>query len=53
MPAERLAFVPHDIFAVPFEQIAPITVRREKIVAIDSLVDRRRLRQLDLAVLDD
>lgn len=53
MPAERLAFMPHDIFAVPFEEIAPITVRRKKIVAIDSLVDPGCLRQLDLAALDD
>jgi hypothetical protein len=29
------------------------TVRAGKIVAIDSLADPTRLRQLDLAVLDD
>jgi RNA polymerase sigma-70 factor, ECF subfamily len=28
-PAERLAFVLHDIFAVPFEEIAPIVERTE------------------------
>jgi DNA-directed RNA polymerase specialized sigma24 family protein len=26
-PAERLAFVLHDIFAVPFDEIAPIVDR--------------------------
>ena len=26
-PAERLAFVLHDIFAVPFDEIAPIVER--------------------------
>jgi hypothetical protein len=33
-PPERLAFVLHDIFAVPFEAIAPIlepTFRRDKV----------------------
>jgi RNA polymerase sigma-70 factor (ECF subfamily) len=29
-PAERLAFVLHDIFAVPFEEIAPIVDRSEE-----------------------
>jgi len=78
LPAERLAFVLHDRFAVPFEEIAPIltlvngaagivsrgpggrpfsvmgfTVRHGKIVEIDILADPSRLRQLDLAVLDD
>jgi RNA polymerase sigma factor (sigma-70 family) len=41
-PAERLAFVLHDMFSVPFEEIAPI-VGRSPTAA----------RQLDLAVLDD
>jgi len=27
MPAERLGFVVHDTFAVPFEEIAPIASR--------------------------
>jgi RNA polymerase sigma factor (sigma-70 family) len=26
-PAERVAFVPHDVFAVPFEEIAPMIER--------------------------
>jgi hypothetical protein len=30
-----------------------VTVRRHKIVEIDILADPARLRQLDLAVLDD
>jgi hypothetical protein len=38
-PAERLAFVLHDMFAVPFEQIA----------AIDILSDPGRIARLDLA----
>jgi RNA polymerase sigma factor (sigma-70 family) len=29
-PAERLAFVLHDIFAVPFDEIAPIVERRDR-----------------------
>jgi RNA polymerase sigma factor (sigma-70 family) len=41
-PAERLAFVLHDMFAVPFDEIA----------AIDVLTDRDRLSRLDLTVLD-
>ncbi len=28
-PAERLAFVLHDIFAVPFDEIAPLVERSE------------------------
>jgi RNA polymerase sigma factor (sigma-70 family) len=93
-PAERLAFVLHDMFAMPFDEIAPIvgrspaltfarlspfvrpalvngvagvvvapggrpfsvmafTVRDGRIVEIDALADPARLRELDLAVLDD
>ncbi len=89
-PAERVAFVPHDMFAVPFDEIAPITRQREvvdaflaqaapvdgaagavwpaggrprvvfaftiargKIVAIDLLADRARLRELDLVVRNE
>jgi DNA-directed RNA polymerase specialized sigma24 family protein len=75
-PAERLAFVLHDIFGAPFDEITPIvdrspeaarqlasrarrrvqvggiTVRNRRIVAIDILADRDRLRELDLTVLD-
>jgi RNA polymerase sigma factor (sigma-70 family) len=41
-PAERLAFVLHDIFAVPFEQIAPIVDRTP--VAAKKLASRARHR---------
>ncbi len=80
-PAERLAFVLHDTFAVPFDEIAPIVGRspaaarqlgsrarrrvqradpvpdadltRQREVVDAFLADPERLRQLDLAVLDD
>lgn len=41
-PAERLAFVLHDIFAVPFDQIAPIVERSE--TATRQLASRARRR---------
>jgi RNA polymerase sigma factor (sigma-70 family) len=41
-PAERLAFVLHDIFAVPFEEIAPIVERSPG--AARQLASRARLR---------
>src|SRR5919107_1755639 len=41
-PAERLAFVLHDMFAVPFEEIAPIVGRSE--VAARQLATRARRR---------
>ena len=41
-PAERLAFVLHDIFAVPFEEIAPIVGRTP--VAARQLASRARRR---------
>src|SRR3712207_6609878 len=41
-PAERLAFVLHDIFSVPFEEIAPIVGRSE--VAARQLASRARRR---------
>ena len=41
-PAERLAFVLHDMFAVPFEQIAPIVNRSP--VAARQLASRARHR---------
>ena len=41
-PAERLAFVLHDIFDVPFEQIAPIVDRSEP--ATRQLASRARRR---------
>jgi RNA polymerase sigma-70 factor (ECF subfamily) len=41
-PAERLAFVMHDMFAVPFEEIAPIVGRSE--TATRQLASRARRR---------
>lgn len=41
-PAERLAFVLHDLFGMPFEQIAPIMDRTP--VATRKLASRARLR---------
>jgi RNA polymerase sigma-70 factor (ECF subfamily) len=41
-PAERLAFVLHDVFGVPFEEIAPIIDRSP--VAARKLASRARLR---------
>jgi RNA polymerase sigma-70 factor (ECF subfamily) len=41
-PAERLAFVLHDMFAVPFERIAPVVGRTP--VATRQLVSRARRR---------
>jgi RNA polymerase sigma factor (sigma-70 family) len=41
-PAERVAFVLHDMFAVPFEQIAPIVERSE--MATRQLASRARRR---------
>jgi RNA polymerase sigma factor (sigma-70 family) len=41
-PAERLAFVLHDIFAVPFDQIAPIVER--EVAAARQLANRARRR---------
>jgi RNA polymerase sigma factor (sigma-70 family) len=55
-PAERLAYVLKDVFAVPFEQIAPILGRSE--VATRQLASRARRRlqdpepRADLAVAD-
>ena len=41
-PAERLAFVLHDMFAIPFEEIAPIVERSP--AATRKLASRARLR---------
>ena len=41
-PAERLAFVLHDIFAIPFDEIAPIVERSE--TATRQLASRARRR---------
>jgi RNA polymerase sigma factor (sigma-70 family) len=46
-PAERLAFVLHDVFAVPFDQIAPIVERSTE--ATRKLASRARRRIHDAA----
>ena len=50
-PAERLAFVLHDIFAVPFEEIAPIVERSE--AAARQLASRARRRVRGGATVQD
>jgi RNA polymerase sigma-70 factor, ECF subfamily len=65
-PAERIAFVLHDMFAVPFDEIAPIVGRspaatrqlasraRRRIQGVDTFAptDRSRSRQIVEAFLD-
>jgi RNA polymerase sigma factor (sigma-70 family) len=46
-PAERLAFVLHDMFAVPFEQIAPIVERSPEATRQLASRARRRVRGTD------
>ena len=43
-PAERLAFVPHDMFGVPFEEIAPILERSPEATRQLASRARRRVR---------
>ena len=50
-PAERLAFVLHDMFAVPFEQIAPIVERSPE--ATRQLASRARRRVRGTASVPD
>src|SRR5581483_7487032 len=50
-PTERLAFVLHDIFAVPFDQIAPIVERSE--TATRRLASRARRRVRGRAHMQD
>ncbi len=50
-PAERLAFVLHDIFAVPFDEIAPLLERSE--VATRQLASRARRRVRGSASMQD
>ncbi|MEN0135109.1 MAG: sigma-70 family RNA polymerase sigma factor [Rhodococcus sp. (in: high G+C Gram-positive bacteria)] len=50
-PSERLAFVLHDMFAVPFEDIAPIVERSP--VAARQLASRARRRLQGAPVPDD
>ena len=46
-PAERLAFVLHDMFAVPFEEIAPIVGRSAEATRQLASRARRRVRRRD------
>jgi RNA polymerase sigma factor (sigma-70 family) len=46
-PAERLAFVLHDMFAVPFEEIAPIVARSPAAARQLASRARRRIRGVD------
>ncbi|BBY04751.1 sigma-70 family RNA polymerase sigma factor [Mycobacterium noviomagense] len=50
-PAERLAFVLHDVFALPFEQIAPTVERSPE--ATRKLASRARRRIQDAAPVPD
>jgi RNA polymerase sigma-70 factor (ECF subfamily) len=50
-PAERLAFVLHDLFAVPFEEIAPLIARTS--AATRQLASRARRRVRDEAPSPD
>src|SRR6266702_2145681 len=50
-PAERLAFVLHDLFAVPFDEIAPIVGRSE--TAARQLASRARRRVQGAAMVPD
>src|ERR687887_404898 len=50
-PAERLAFVLHDMFAVPFDQIASIVGRSE--AAARQLASRARRRVKETAPVPD
>jgi RNA polymerase sigma-70 factor (ECF subfamily) len=50
-PAERLAFVLHDIFAMPFDEIAPIVERSE--TATRQLASRARRRVRGGAIVKD
>jgi len=50
-PAERLAFVLHDVFAVPFDEIAPIVGRSP--AAARQLASRARRRVASATVIPD
>ncbi|HKF37753.1 MAG TPA: sigma-70 family RNA polymerase sigma factor, partial [Ktedonobacteraceae bacterium] len=51
-PAERLAFVLHDIFAMPFDEIAPIVERSETATRQLASRARRRVRGATVKDLD-
>lgn len=52
-PAERLAFVLHDIFAMPFEEIAPIVERTPTATRQLASRARRRVRGTETAKVAD
>jgi RNA polymerase sigma-70 factor (ECF subfamily) len=52
-PAERLAFVLHDIFALPFEEIAPIVERTPTAARQLASRARRRVQGADMVVNAD
>jgi RNA polymerase sigma factor (sigma-70 family) len=52
-PAERLAFVLHDMFAVPFDEIAPIVGRTPAAARQLASRARRRVQGADPAEADD
>ena len=52
-PAERLAFVLHDVFAVPFEQIGPVLDRSPAAAKQLASRARRRLRGADAPAASD
>ena len=51
-PAERLAFVLHDMFAVPFQEIAPIIGRSTQATKMLASRARRRVRTADVPSTD-
>jgi RNA polymerase sigma-70 factor, ECF subfamily len=51
-PAERLAFVLHDMFAVPFDEIAPIVGRTPTAARQLASRARRRVRGADATAVD-
>jgi RNA polymerase sigma-70 factor (ECF subfamily) len=51
-PAERLAFVLHDIFAVPFHEIAPIVGRSTQATKMLASRARHRVRPAEVGDLD-
>jgi len=52
-PAERLAFVLHDMFAVPFDEIAPIVVRSPEAARQLASRARRRVQGATVEGADD
>jgi RNA polymerase sigma-70 factor (ECF subfamily) len=52
-PAERIAFVLHDMFAVPFDEIAPIVGRSPTATRQLASRARRRVQGVDLVVPQD